>query len=357
MLCGVFMKREPSVATASGVAVSSLHACPWWLPGGNAQTIWPPLYARRFEGVAPAYQRERWTTPDGDFIDVDRLSGASIQGQSVPLLVLFHGLEGSSGSHYAQAFAAVARKRGWDFAVPHFRGCSGELNRAPRAYHSGDHREVDWILRAFKQQVGERPVVAVGVSLGGNALMRWAGEWGSQARANVAALCAISAPLDLAAAGAAIDQGFNRWVYARMFLRTMVRKAQDKWRQYPGLFDLTAATRATTLFEFDDVFTAPLHGFKGTLDYWGRASAKPVLPDVAVPALVLNAMNDPFVPGGSLPNACQVSSWVTLWQPPTGGHVGFAAPLAGFCGVPGQVWGLPQAVVQWLADVAGVSYG
>ena len=125
------------------------YAAPRWLPGGNLQTIWAALYARRFTGLAPVYRRERWNTPDGDFIDVD-FADSVLQGISAgprPLLVLFHGLEGSSRSHYAEAFAAFAAERGMDFAVPHFRGCSGELNLAPRAYHSGDYEEIDWILR------------------------------------------------------------------------------------------------------------------------------------------------------------------------------------------------------------------
>jgi predicted alpha/beta-fold hydrolase len=343
--------------TAFIVDQSPLQAGPWWLAGGNAQTIWPALYAQRFEGPTPAYRRERWSTPDEDFIDVDWLVEDKTLPEDRPLLVLFHGLEGSSLSHYAQAFAWVARESGWDFAVPHFRGCSGELNWRPRAYHSGDHEEVHWILQRFRELAGTRRVMAVGVSLGGNALMRWAGEWGQLAKATVDAIASVSAPLDLAAAGAAIDTGFNRWVYAKMFLRTMVRKAQDKWQQFPGLFDLAKATQASTLFEFDDVFTGPLHGFKGTVDYWHQASAKALLHDVRVPALVLNATNDPFVPGGSLPTRQEVSRSVTLWQPRHGGHVGFAAPMPGGLGLPGQVWGMPQAVARWLAGAAGATHG
>jgi len=157
--------------TASGVT-------PWWLPDGNAQTIWAALWARRRIGSPVVFERQRWTTPDGDFIDVDFLEPGP-PTPLAPLLVLFHGLEGSSGSHYAQAFASVARERGWGYAVPHFRGCSGAVNLAPRAYHSGDHEEIDWMLRRLRQQHPSRPLLASGVSLGGNALLRWAGEHGS----------------------------------------------------------------------------------------------------------------------------------------------------------------------------------
>ena len=155
------------------------YRAPAWLPGGHAQTIWPALYARRRWGLALPKQRERWLTPDGDFIDVDRQAASR---QDRPLLVLFHGLEGSSDSHYAQAFADWAAEHDVQFALPHFRGCSGEINHAPRAYHSGDHQEIDWVLQRLRmqhQQAGGERLVAAGVSLGGNALMRWAAEqWG-----------------------------------------------------------------------------------------------------------------------------------------------------------------------------------
>ncbi|HEV8312634.1 MAG TPA: alpha/beta fold hydrolase [Burkholderiaceae bacterium] len=314
------------------------YRAPRWLIGGNAQTIWPALFSRRHSGDAPAYQRERWTTPDGDFIDVDFQRAAP----DAPLLVLFHGLEGSSRSHYAQAFAEQARKLGWGYAVPHFRGCSGEVNLAPRAYHSGDWQEVGWILERLRAAQGA-PLYAVGVSLGGNALLRWAEESGDEAGRTVCAVAAVSSPLDLAAGGHAIGRGFNRLVYTRMFLRTMKPKALRKLSQHPGLFDRERLLAARDLYEFDNVFTAPLHGFRDTDDYWTRASAKPHLRRIRVPALALNARNDPFVPAGSLPGTHDVSPYVTLWQPEHGGHVGFphGAP-------PGHVLTLPEAVTGWL---------
>jgi len=315
---------------------------PAWLPGGNAQTIWPALFARRFHGPAPVYRRERWDTPDADFIDVDWQAGATVSNS--PLLVLFHGLEGSSASHYAQAFADAARQRGWAFAVPHFRGCSGELNRGPRAYHSGDFEEIGWILQRFRAQ-HTGPLVAVGVSLGGNALLRWAEEAGDTAAPVVRAVCAVSSPIDLVASGAAIGRGFNRQVYTRMFLRSMKPKALRKLAQHPGLFNRERLLAARDLYAFDDVFTAPLHGFKGTDDYWSRGSAKPHLHRIRIPALVLNARNDPFVPARSLPHAAHVGAQVTLWQPAHGGHVGFPGGRW-----PGHVFTLPEQVLGWMAQ-------
>ena len=314
------------------------YRSPPWLPGGHLQTIWPALLSRRFAGDRPAYTRERWETPDGDFIDVDTQAGAP----GSPMLVLFHGLEGSSRSHYAEAFAHEARRAGWTFVVPHFRGCSGELNRAPRAYHSGDHEEVGWILARLRQRHGV-PLHAAGVSLGGNALLRWAEEAGERASATALSVAAVSSPIDLAAGGHAIGRGFNRLVYTRMFLRTMKPKALAMLAQHPGLFDRDRLLAARDLYEFDNVFTAPLHGFRDTDDYWRRASAKPHLARIRIPALVLNARNDPFVPASSLPRVQQVGPCVTLWQPAHGGHVGFAHGPP-----PGHVMTLPEAVLRWM---------
>lgn len=259
-----------------------------------------------------------------------------------PLLVMFHGLEGSSHSHYARAFAAYAAQEGMAYAVVHFRGCSGEINLAPRAYHSGDYMEIDWILQRFRRE-HQGPIAAVGVSLGGNALLRWAQEAGHSAAGLATAVAAICAPVDLAAGGWALGRGFNRFVYTPMFLRTMKPKALQKLQQHPGLFDRQALEAARNLYEFDNVFTAPLHGFRNTEDYWKRASAKPHLHALRVPSLVIHARNDPFVPSWSLPTQQDVGAHVTLWQPAQGGHVGFAQGQP-----PGHLHYLPNAVGSWL---------
>lgn len=292
--------------------------------------------------------RERWTTPDGDFIDVDKQMASS---KKRPLLVLFHGLEGSSDSHYAQAFADWAHEHDVQLAIPHFRGCSGQINLSPRAYHSGDHEEIDWVLKRLRQvhraQQGEW-LLAVGVSLGGNALMRWAAEQGQEATKTADAIASICSPLDLAMSGDAIGKGLNRYIYTPMFLKSMKPKALAKWAQFPGLFDKDAMLNAKDLYEFDNVFTAPLHGFKNTLDYWAKASAKPLMQAIHLPALVLNAQNDPFVPASSLPQHKDVSRSVTLWQPEQGGHVGFAAGPW-----PGHVRQMPNKVGEWLMKLVG----
>ena len=336
------------------------YRAPAWLPGGNLQTIWAAKLARRSAPYRPAHtpvhgdstatlkadappqwRRERWDSPDGDFIDVD--FSLSVQTPDAPCLVLFHGLEGSSGSHYSQAFAHEAAHRGMAFCVPHFRGCSGELNRGPRAYHSGDFEEIGWVLQRLRQRSHE-PLHVVGVSLGGNALLRWAEEAGHSAAATARCVAAVSSPIDLAAGGHAIGQGFNRLVYTRLFLASMKPKALRKLQQHPGLFDAQRLMRSRTLYEFDNVFTAPLHGFTDTEDYWARASAKPRLHEIRIPALVLNARNDPFVPANSLPTQPSVGPFVTLWQPQQGGHVGFPSGRW-----PGHVLSMPQRVLDWMA--------
>jgi predicted alpha/beta-fold hydrolase len=323
------------------------YRAPWWLPGGNLQTIWPALVARRTRGPVPAWRRTRWDTPDGDFVDLDFLAGDAPEHR--PLIVLFHGLEGSSRSHYSEAFADVAWRGQLTCVVPHFRGCSGEPNLAPRAYHSGDHAEIDFILRRLRRQ-HRGPIVAVGVSLGGNALLRWAGEVGEAGAQVVQAVAAVCSPLDLAAGGHRIGRGFNRLVYTTMFLRSLKPKALQKLAQHPGLFDREAMLRARDLYEFDNIFTAPVHGFTSTEDYWARASAKPHLHRIRIPALALNARNDPFVPAASLPTPQEVAPCVTLWQPREGGHVGF--PSGPF---PGHVLAMPEAVTAWLLQAAGIT--
>lgn len=319
------------------------YAAPTWLPGGQAQTVWPALFSRT-GGPArdPHWRRERWDAPDGDFIDVDHIDapvGATSATQ--PLMVLFHGLEGSSRSHYARALAHACAQRGWALALPHFRGCSGEVNRAPRAYHSGDWAEIDWILRRLRAAHPGR-MFALGVSLGGNALLRWAQEAGNDACTVVDAVGSVSAPLDLAAGGAALSKGFNQMVYTRMFLRTLRPKALAMVRRHPGMADADAIARARDLHAFDDAFTAPIHGFRDADDYWRRASAKPGLGRIRVPALVINARNDPFLPEEALPPAGEIAPRVWLEQPATGGHVGFVRGR-----LPGVIDWLPGRILHF----------
>ncbi len=323
-----------------------------WLPGGHAQTIYPVLFAKRRLNGPVVFRRQRLELPDGDFLDIDWLDAEQARA---PTMVLFHGLEGSSASGYAQALASVCGHQGWRCAVVHFRGCSGEINRGPRAYFGGDTQDVEAALTSIRQTVSngsaqaqERgPITAVGVSLGGNALSLWASTRGAAASQWIDSLVSVSAPFDLTAAGIAVDTGLNRSIYARLFLSTMKRKAWLKAQQYPSLFDLQRVLAAKTLRVFDDAFTAPVHGFSGVDDYWKRASAKPHLSGLSVPSLLVNARNDPLVPAASLPTASDLPSVVEVCQPGSGGHVGFMAPSQ--LGLPGEITSFAQSLCRWAA--------
>lgn len=304
------------------------YSAPTWLPGAHAQTIWPLLR----KPAPPNYRRERWETPDGDFIDLDWIDGPG----TAPLLVLFHGLEGSSRSHYARSLMHAVRQRRWRGLVVHFRGCSGEPNRLARAYHSGDSAEIDWILRRLDSYP---PLFAVGVSLGGNALLKWLGEQGVAASRLITAAAAISAPLDLAASDASLTRGVNR-LYARHFLKRLIPKALAKLERYPGLYHADAVRGARSLRAFDDVVTAPLHGFRDAADYYARSSAKQFLAAIEVPTLLLNALNDPFLPAAALPGSSQMSASLTLETPNAGGHVGFVQGV-----FPGKLEWLPGRIL------------
>ncbi len=310
------------------------YAAPWWLPGGHLQTVYPALRPL----PRPPLARERWDAPDGDFVDVDFCG----EPRSERLLVLFHGLEGSSGSHYARALASQAAEAGWRVAIPHWRGCSGEPNRLPRAYHSGDSGEVHWLLKKFTTL--KLSIYCVGVSLGGNVLLKWLGEQGDDARAIVQRAATVSAPLDIAAASRVLDRGLNRLLYTRMFLSTLKPKSLAKLATFPGIYDGGRVRRARTFREFDDAVTAPIHGFRDADDYWSKASSGPWLEGIRVPTLLLNARNDPFLPEPELLAATRkASADVVLEFPRTGGHAGFlAGPQTGR-----HRW-LPQRILRFL---------
>ena len=285
---------------------------PFWLRGGHLQSIWPKLVRIGSQ----AYRRE--LLPDSlgatevayDFVDGKR--------PDAPLLMLFHGLEGSSASHYASALMFAAQRHGWHGVVAHFRSCGGVENRAPVFYHSGDSAEVAHMLQLMHSRYPR--IFAVGISLGGNALAKYLAEQGSRAIPQAAAV--VSAPLDLTAASHRLERGLSKLLYAPYFLRSLLPKAAACAARFPHI-DAAAVQAAANLTDFDNAFTAPVHGFADAADYYRRASAKPLLHQIAVPTLILNALNDPFIPAESLPQASDVSSSVTLLQPEYGGHAGF----------------------------------
>lgn len=305
-------------------AADYAYSAPFWLPGGHLQTIFSSVLASSPE---VPYRRERWELDDGDFMDVDWLDA---DDESAPVVVLFHGLEGNSHSHYALALMAELKAKGWRGVVVHFRGCSGENNRLPRAYFAGDSADIEMALNRVRQAAPQSAIYAVGVSLGGNALLKWLGEAGNHAGQIIKAAAAVSAPMDLGACGRALDQGLNHWLYTPRFIESMRPKALEKAHQFPGLLDEEKIKSASTIEEFDTYVTAKLHGFQDADDYWAKNASKPWLPYIAIPTLILNAKNDPFIPADSLPDQSGVSDLVTLEITEEGGHVGFiTSPFPG----------------------------
>jgi len=299
---------------------------PWWYRGRHLQTLWGPLLGR---GRSPALWRERVETPDGDFLDLDWLAGRE---RGVPLVVVLHGLEGSARSHYAVGLLRGLDAMGWRGLVVHFRSCGGEVNRSRRLYHSGDTEDLEFVVGRLVAREPQLRLGLVGISLGGNVILKWLGELGEGVPAPVAAAVAISTPFNLAASAAVLDRGLNRRLYTANLLSTMKAKLDQKAHLYRGLLDLPAARRARTFAEYDRLVTAPLNGFADERDYWARSSSAQFLSGIRRPTLLINARNDPFMPASALPRAeVAASRWLEADFVEQGGHAGF---LEGFGGRP-----------------------
>ena len=268
---------------------------------------------------------ERWDTDDGDFIDLVRLDASP----GAPHLVLLHGLEGTARSHYARGLFLEAARRGWAADLLLFRGCGGELNRAPRFYHSGETGDLDTVARKLLATDRKAPFLFAGVSLGGNVLLKWLGELEDRIDQRVIAAAAVSVPFDLARASRHIDQGFSR-VYQRHFLRSLRRKALAKLQRYPDIASRERIESARTLFEFDDAVTAPVHGFASADDYYDRSSSIRFVSRIRVNTLLLSAIDDPFLPSEVLDQVQRVAgenSNIEIEFLAKGGHVGFVSGL------------------------------
>ena len=306
-------------------AYSTPYTAPFWLPGGHLQTIYAATLA---SAPQVSYRRERWELPDGDFVDTDWV-GTSAANANTPVVVLFHGLEGNSQSNYAKALMAAVQAKGWRGVVIHFRGCSGEPNRLPRVYYAGDTPEIQLLLSRLRTDAPEAPIYAVGVSLGGNALLKWLGESGENAKTIINNAVAVSAPMDLAATATALDTGLNRILYTPRFVDSMRPKALNMIERFPelqsqGLLDIAEINAAKTIHGIDSAVTAKLYGAKDVENYYAKNASKPWLTHIHLPTLILNAKNDPFIPEETLPTTSEVSESVTLEYPETGGHVGFS---------------------------------
>jgi predicted alpha/beta-fold hydrolase len=278
-------------------------------------------------GRPPALRRERVETPDGDFVDLDWLAG---RDRGAPLVVILHGLEGSSRSHYVSGLLRELEQVGWRGLVVNFRSCGGEVNRSRRMYHSGDTEDLEFVISRLTAREPNLRLGLVGVSLGGNVSLKWLAERGDDAPAQVGAAVAISTPFSLAACAAALDSGLNRTLYTVNFLSTMKTKLDKKAQLYEGVLDLPAARKAKTFAEYDRLVTAPLGGFANERDYWARASSGPLLPRIRRPTLLINALNDPFIPASALPRAAIAKSrWLEAAFVAEGGHAGFLQGRSG----------------------------
>ncbi|HEY2065339.1 MAG TPA: hydrolase [Gemmatimonadaceae bacterium] len=293
----------------------------WWVPGAHMQTLWGKLL-RRSPRVPTRV--ERWRTPDDDELEIRRLD-ARDDDSRLPRLLLLHGLEGTIRSHYLRGLLDQARRRGWAADVLIFRGCNGEVPRAPRFYHSGETTDLDLVVRRIVGDHPSQPLVIAGISLGGNVLLKWLGEQGERLPREVHAAAAVSVPFDLERGSRHIEHGFSR-LYTRHFLRTLRKKALAKLAKQPGLFDEGQLRRARTLTEFDESVTARLHGFAGARDYYAKSSSLPFLKRIKCPTLLLSALDDPFLPREVLDTVARVAAdnpCLLVEFHAHGGHAGF----------------------------------
>jgi len=291
---------------------------PWWLPSPHGQTIGGRILRR-----PPAFElkRERWTTPDDDFLDLD--FGPRISSDA-PLVLLLHGLEGSAQRGYAINTYRELATRGIASVGLNFRSCSGEPNRAARFYHSGETEDLRFVLQTLRERYRGVAIGAVGFSLGGNALLKYLGEEADAAGQLVKAAVAVSVPYELGTGADHLDQSAMGRFYARVFIKPLVEKMMVKQSVLPSSCDLARARRATSFREFDDAITAPLHGFSGADDYYTRSSSAQFIPAIRVPTLLLHAEDDPFLPIGAFPARQIVGNpVVTASLQKQGGHVGF----------------------------------
>ncbi len=310
----------------------------WWLRNTHLQTLYPTLTRRL---LPPIDSHERFELPDGDFIDLAWATHGL--ANDTPLVVVLHGLGGDSNSTYVAGLLHAVNRSGWRGVLMHFRGASHEPNRLPRAYHSGDTGDVDCLLRALREREPKTKIAIVGVSLGGNVLLKWLGEEGKQSL--VEAAVAVSVPFELRLVADRINQGFSR-VYQSYLLKRLRKVFARKLKQHPEC--LPEAIHQMELLRcfwtFDDKITAPLHGFPHVHAYYREASSRQYLIHIATPTLIIHALDDPFMTPNVIPRADELSDAITLEVSPKGGHVGFITGS-----IPGKpVYWLDQRIPEFL---------
>jgi Predicted hydrolase of the alpha/beta-hydrolase fold len=305
-----------------------------WLPGPHLQTLWPTV-VRHPPRVH--VRRERLELPDGDFLDL-----AWTRDTGGPQVLVLHGLEGSVQSPYAAGILFAIAMRGWCGVLMHFRGCSGEMNRLPRSYHSGETDDLQTVVEQLVRRNPETPLAAVGYSLGGNVLLKWLGETG--ASAPLSAAVAVSVPFLLHEAAERLERGFSR-LYQWVLLRHLCCSTERKFRHMKAPLPLPQLRHLKTFRQFDDAVTAPLHGFTGVDDYYAQSSSRRYLSGIHVPTLILHAADDPFMTPSVIPDATELSKSTTLELSPQGGHVGF---VSGTCPFRATYW-LEERIPAYLA--------
>ena len=299
------------------VIENSSYRPPVWLKGGHAQTIHPGLF-RKVKTVTTL--SERLELEDGDYLDL-AWSGKS----SERLAILSHGLEGSYNGIYIQGMAKALAARGWDVLAWNFRGCGKELNRLPSFYHSGKTEDLDSVIQHAINVHPATKIDLIGFSLGGNLTLKYIGERDSRINSRISGAVAFSVPCDLADSSAELSKPENQ-IYMKRFLKTLRAKVKAKDLAFPGSMNLEGVDDMKSFAEFDERFTAPLHGFESAVDYWTRSSCRQFLTDISVPSLLVNAANDPILGEGCYPfPEAESSEKFHLEVPESGGHVGFGA--------------------------------
>lgn len=290
----------------------------WWLPGGHLQTL-----GGKYLRPVPALSltRERWETPDGDFLDLDFGPDSD---PSQPLVLILHGLEGFSRRPYVLHAMGVLAEGGISSVALNFRGCSGEPNRLPRLYHSGDTEDPRWVLTRLRHRRPDRPLGALGFSLGGNVLLKLLGEAEDGGSNGVMAAATISVPFDLEAGVRHLEGTFPGRFYTDYFLKSLKAKIWAKEDLLAPILDLPAVLESRSLRAFDELATGPLHGFSGAAEYYARSSSHQFLPGIRVPTLLVQSQNDPFLPKRAIPwEAFSANPHLRPLVSPGGGHVGF----------------------------------
>jgi predicted alpha/beta-fold hydrolase len=311
----------------------------WWLRNKHLQTVFA-RYAGRRRNIET--RKEIFELPDGDFLDC-RWAG----GQVGPIVVILHGLEGSVESHYAKGIMMAAMQQGWRAVLLHFRSCGDELNRLPRGYHSGDTADLQEFMQYLHHKEPNTPIMAVGYSMGGNVLLKWLGESG--ANNPLIAAIAVSVPFELHIAAENIGKGFCGRLYQNYFLKPLKEKISIKMELHPAeLFAIGRNDLPTirSIKDFDEVITAPMHGFKNAMDYYAQCSSRYFLEKIQVPTLIIHSKDDPFMTEALIPNHDEISPMVRLEVYDKGGHVGF---VSGWNPLRPQYW-LEKRIPQFIQE-------